>query len=276
VSNDGRTREQIEEHYRIERELADRLRRASREERRKLYPVVYDELFARVPEHPMLARKMTPEDSARAVARQMLLLRRFLSPERVFLEVGPGDCALSFEVCKRVKKVFAVEVSAAISAARQRPDNFELILSDGCSIPLPAHTVDVVYSNQLMEHLHPEDALEQLRAIHKVLRPGGVYLCLTPDRLTGPHDISYGFDEEPTGFHLKEYTAGELAELFRSVGFRDVQAVMAIRNRFFTMPVGLYRFWELFIALVPGTFRRRHREAIPFRLFLDLRMVGIR
>jgi SAM-dependent methyltransferase len=276
VSNDGRTREQIEEHYRIERELADRLRRASREERRKLYAVVYDELLTRVAHHPMLTRKASPEESALAAVRQMNLLCQFLSPDKVFLEVGPGDCALSFAVCPHVKKVYAVEVSATISYAHQVPDNFELILSDGCSIPLPEQTVDVVYSNQLMEHLHPEDALEQLRAIHKVLRPGGVYLCLTPDRLTGPHDISFGFDEEPTGFHLKEYTAGELAELFRSVGFRNVQAVMAIRNRFFTMPVGLYRFWELFIALVPGTFRRRHREAIPFRLFLDLRMVGIR
>jgi SAM-dependent methyltransferase len=276
VSNDGRTREQIEEHYRIERELADRLRRASREERRKLYAVVYDELLNRVAHHPMLTRKASPEESALAAVRQMNLLRQFLSPDKVFLEVGPGDCALSFAVCPHVKKVYAVEVSATISSAHQVPDNFELILSDGCSIPLPEHSVDVVYSNQLMEHLHPEDALEQLRAIHRVLRPGGVYICLTPNGLTGPHDISYGFDDEPTGFHLKEYTAGELAELFRSVGFRDVQAVLAVRHRYVVLSVGLYRLLELIVALTPRSIRSARKYQVPFRLFQDLRLVGVR
>jgi SAM-dependent methyltransferase len=199
-----------------------------------------------------------------------------LSPDKVFLEVGPGDCALSFAVCPHVKKVYAVEVSATISYAHQVPDNFELILSDGCSIPLPEHSVDVVYSNQLMEHLHPEDALEQLRAIHRVLRPGGVYICLTPNGLTGPHDISYGFDDEPTGFHLKEYTAGELAELFRSVGFRDVQAVLAVRHRYVVLSVGLYRLLELIVALTPRSIRSARKYQVPFRLFQDLRLVGVR
>ena len=40
----------------------------------------------------------------------------------------------------------------------------------------------------------PEDAVEQLRHLHAALAPGGVYLCITPSRLTGPHDISYLFD----------------------------------------------------------------------------------
>src|SRR5262245_52564251 len=43
-----RTVEQLAEQYEIERMLADRLRRSSREERRVLYTAVYDELFKRV------------------------------------------------------------------------------------------------------------------------------------------------------------------------------------------------------------------------------------
>jgi SAM-dependent methyltransferase len=274
--NNGRTREQIEEHYRIERELADRLRRAPREERRRLYSVVYDELLRRVPSHPMLTRKASPEQSAQAVAKQMGLLRRFLSLDKVFVEIGPGDCALAFEVCPRVKKVYAVEVSETISSSRRVPENFQLILSDGCSIPLPEQSVDIVYSNQMMEHLHPEDALEQLAAIQRVLRPGGVYVCITPNGLTGPHDISCGFDPEPTGFHLKEYSASDLDELFRSVGFRDVHAVLAIRNRYFVLSVRLYQLMELPVALAPGKIRRAHKHQLPFRMFQDLRLVGIR
>ena len=47
-----RTREELRQHYDVERELADRLRTASKDERRTLYAEVYDELFKRVPLHP--------------------------------------------------------------------------------------------------------------------------------------------------------------------------------------------------------------------------------
>jgi hypothetical protein len=44
-------------HYRIERELADRLRRASKSERRHLYTEVYNELFVSVPNHCQVTKK---------------------------------------------------------------------------------------------------------------------------------------------------------------------------------------------------------------------------
>jgi SAM-dependent methyltransferase len=71
--------------------------------------------------------------------------------------LGAGDCALSLEIAKRVKHVFAVDVSEQITAGVQTPDNLTVVICDGCTIPLPANTVDVVYSNQLIEHVHPDD-----------------------------------------------------------------------------------------------------------------------
>ena len=83
-----------------------------------------------------------------------------------------------------------------------------VVLSDGVSVEVPAASVTLAYSNQLMEHLHPDDALVQLRNIVRALAPGGLYVR-HPNRLTGPHDISMYFDRVATGFHLKEYTATE-------------------------------------------------------------------
>jgi hypothetical protein len=83
----------------------------------------------------------------------------------------------------------------------------------------------------LMEHLHPDDAMEQLRSIADALRPGGRYICITPNRLTGPHDISAGFDDEARGFHLREYTYRELACAFRRAGFRRVRVVESMHGR---------------------------------------------
>jgi hypothetical protein len=57
VRTDGRSPERIRHHYEVEKELASKLRSASREQRRELYSKVYEELWKRVPDHPMLTRK---------------------------------------------------------------------------------------------------------------------------------------------------------------------------------------------------------------------------
>jgi hypothetical protein len=54
AKNGVRTPEQIREHYEAEKELANRLRHASREERTHLYAEVYNELYQRVPHHSQL------------------------------------------------------------------------------------------------------------------------------------------------------------------------------------------------------------------------------
>jgi SAM-dependent methyltransferase len=116
--------------------------------------------------------------------------------------------------------VYALDVSAEITRTDTLPANFSLILSDGTTIDVPPDSITVAYSNQLMEHLHPDDALEQLSNIYRALAPGGIYICVTPNRLTGPHDISRHFDPVATCLHLKEYTNTELMALLRRVGFR--------------------------------------------------------
>ena len=48
----------IREHYRVEKELANQLRRAGKEERRYLYANVYNELFRKIPYHPQFKKKI--------------------------------------------------------------------------------------------------------------------------------------------------------------------------------------------------------------------------
>ena len=78
-------------------------------------------------------------------------------------------CALFFELCKFAGKVYAVDVTSEITRTITTPENFELILSDGCSVLLPNKSVDVAFSDLLMEHLYPDEALEQLEEIRRAL-----------------------------------------------------------------------------------------------------------
>lgn len=272
--DEPRTPAQVRQHYEVEKELADRLRTATREQRRLLYRSVYNELYQRVPHHPQLTRKSSPELTREALGPQLRLLKPFLRDNSTFLEIGPGDCALSLVIAEQVCQVYGLDVSDEITHQALLPSNFKLILSDGMSVPLPPDSVDVAYSNQLIEHLHPEDALEQLQGIWRALRPGGVYICVTPNRLNGPHDVSKHFDPVATGFHLKEYTVGDLSQLFRSAGFRKVRSLLGGRGAFVPVPVAPIAALEGILGLVPPPIRRALTLAAPCRAFLGIRVVG--
>jgi len=260
---EARSAQRLRAHYDIERELADRLRDAPAPERRRLYATLYDELFRRVPDHPQLTAHGTAPAREREVDAQMRLLGRFLTPRTTLVEIGPGDCALSFRACATAREVIGVDVSAEITRRDDLPRNFQLRLSDGVSVPVPAGSADVVYSHQLMEHLHPDDAAEQLRAIVAALAPGGVYVCVTPSRLSGPHDISRHFDAQARGLHLREYTATELMALFARAGFAQTRVWITLRGRCLPVPGAWVRSLEKRLEQASPARRRRLLERPP-------------
>jgi SAM-dependent methyltransferase len=176
-------------------------------------------------------------------------------------------------LAEKVAHVYAIDVSAAITRAT-RPENFTLVLSDGTSIPVPEGRITVAYSNQLMEHLHPEDALDQLANIYRALAPGGVYICVTPNRLTGPHDISRYFDPVATGFHLKEYTCTELLAMFRHVGFRTVHQCFRKGSTYVRVPGPVARCAERTIERLPLRLQKRASTTRLGRGLLEIRLVA--
>jgi SAM-dependent methyltransferase len=81
-------------------------------------------------------------------------------------------------------------------------------------LPLPGGSVDVVVNFQVIEHLwdQPQFITECLR----VLRPGGLLLISTPNRIT----FTPGSDVPVNPFHTRELNAAELRELLEDGGFR--------------------------------------------------------
>lgn len=271
--------EQIKEHYELEKSLASRLLNSTKQERQYLYTSLYDELFTKITFHPQLSVKADPTAAAWIVAQRMQLIENFLNSDLIFLEIGPGDCTLSLEIAKHVKKVYALDVSNEITKNLSMPDNFELIISDGCSVPLPDNSVNVAYSHQLMEHLHPDDAVEQLQAVCRALVPGGSYICITPNKLSGPHDVSQYFDEVATGFHLKEYLLSELYQLFRAAGFSKVSLYKSYKTTHLQIPLFsitmlLFVAIESILKVLPFPFRRKI-ASLPM-LFRGMTVVGVK
>ena len=277
----GLNQAQLRQFYEAEKRLAKELRDAPRSERLELYAKVYDELYRSVPFHPQLQRKSAGHEAARErISRTLAFLRRFLRADMTYLEIGAGDCMLSFEVAKHVRRVYALDVSNLITASAAKPANVEVVISDGTSVPLSPNSVDVVLSDQLMEHLHPDDALEQLRNILSVMKKGARYVCITPNALSGPHDVSQYFDDIATGLHLKEYTYQELSTLFQDAGFGRVDAYIGHQRlgAYVRTPLRLVSRVEsntqLMVKGLSYEARRHTMRRLPQRLISDIRLVG--
>jgi SAM-dependent methyltransferase len=267
-----RTPERLRAHYLVERALADRVRAAADfDERRRIVSGMYDELFAKVPDHPRLVQGDRAAERERDVRWNLAQLAPWLTPGCTFLEMGAGDCALAARAAEIAERVYAIDISDQ-TGGRTLPANCTLVISDGRSVDVPEGSVDVAFSDQLMEHLHPDDAMEQLANIRRALKPGGVYVCVTPNRLYGPTDVSGAFDEVATGFHLREYSLREVRELFARAGFDRLQVYVGARGHYARSPAAPLEAIESALERLPFRARRRLAATKPMRALLGVRV----
>ncbi|HIC79991.1 MAG TPA: class I SAM-dependent methyltransferase [Kiloniellaceae bacterium] len=252
----NRTYESVLHHFTVERAIADRLKAADRQARKEIYERMYDELFAQVPDHPRLTRRADAAATEKMNQRKLALARPFLKPDGSFLEFGPGDCRFSFEMTRHARQVYAIDIADQIGPDVERPKNFELIVYNGYDVALDEGSIDTAFSDQLIEHLHPEDTADHFRLVHRLLKPGGVYTFRTPHRLTGPHDVSRYFSKDAECFHLKEWTYGELATQLRDIGYRRVESYWFGRSRLINVPTAVFRTVEAIMRFAPLAWRR--------------------
>jgi SAM-dependent methyltransferase len=275
MKSDPRTMERITAHYTIEKALASRLKSAPPDKRKQMYAEVYNELFSKVPDHPQLIEG-SAEMSLKKAKQKWQLIKRFVNQQSSFLEIGAGDLVLTRLVAEQVEQVVAVEVSEEIVKDVNLPLKVGLVISDGTSIPVERASMDAAFSNQVMEHLHPDDALEQLQNIFSSLKLGGTYICITPNRLSGPHDVSQYFDQEATGLHLKEYVTSELVELFATAGFRNIKVYWGGKGIYIRCPLFLVKATEAILKKLPYKIRHPLARFYPVRALLGINIVGIK
>jgi SAM-dependent methyltransferase len=275
-----RSEDQLRQQFAVERELARRILEAP--DTRGLYSDVYDELLRRVPHHPAVTQKNDPVAQSALVALQLRLLEPFLAFRPRFAEIGSGDCALSVQLSRRLPRVIAIEAGHEILNGLESVERLEIVVTDSPPYPLPDASIDLAFSSHVIEHLRPDDALLHLLEVRRFLAPGGRYVCVTPNRLWGPHDVSRYFSDVPEGLHLQEYTHNELLRLMKRAGFRRCR-VIAELGAIDSQPPHLFtRATEGLLSLLPIGLRRRalgvlsRRRHAPFRLFEQVIVTGIR
>jgi SAM-dependent methyltransferase len=260
-----RSQERLRRHYEVEKALADRLRRtATREARARLYESMYDTLFAAVPDHPRLTRARDRAFIERVNRGRLAIVSSYLRPHARVLDIGAGDCTFSFELARRARNVTAIEISEGSSALEGAPQNFQLLLYDGFNLPVAPGSIDLAFSDQLVEHLHVDDVEWHFKMIAQALAPGGHYVFRTPHRFTGPHDVSMYFTKgDPQGFHMKEWTYGELRTVLQRTGYGKLTAIWCAKGVAARLPFWVMVAKEAALRPLPRGLRRKI-SVLPF------------
>jgi len=252
-----------------------RLKNSLKAERSHLYTDLYDELFRRVPYISQISNKNSGVSKANAI-RQLRLISNLLKKDTRFMEIGPGDCNFALTVAPLVKSVIMIDVSNEITANIQFPPNVTLVISNGSSIEVPPGSIDVAYSNQLIEHLHPDDTIDHLKSVYNSLAFGGCYVFCTPNRLSGPHDVSRYFDDVSTGLHLREYSFTEFEIMLRQTGFNKFRCYVGGRGKYLYVPLLVLKIYERVVSALPTSIRRRLIDKLFFRASLGINMKAIK
>ena len=133
---------------------------------------------------------------------------------RDVLEAGCGEGYGADLLAGVARRVVAVDYDAAtVAHVRVRYPSVEVTEGNLAELPLADASVDVVVNFQVIEHLW--DQPQFVAECRRVLRPGGLLLMSTPNRIT----FTPGSDTPVNPFHTRELNAAELAELLTDGGF---------------------------------------------------------
>ncbi len=216
----------LKQQYEIEKKWAGLIKAAPELEKKKLYVEQgYEEL-----------RKFYFDNKVRSLDEvsetgefDNRLILELIGKNKTVLEIGYGfGNAIKF-IAPYQKKMIGIErhsyASEEIKSSLKSSGDIELKVGDFLDIAFDQNYFDAVYCDQVFEHIIPEEARAYMDKIHKILRDDGIFILITCNRATGPHDISKYFSETAEGMHLREYTYNELGDMLLESGFSRTYSI---------------------------------------------------
>jgi 2-polyprenyl-3-methyl-5-hydroxy-6-metoxy-1,4-benzoquinol methylase len=211
--------------YELERTLRRRILDSPPQQRAQVVSQAYQELFRAFPDHS--AFQETPQSRRAFGQRQAGMIAPLVRPGQQVLEVGCGRGDTLAALATLGCVCTGTEPSQEMIDLCRQYDGIDFRLGTAERLEFPGQSFDLVFSMQVLEHLHPDDVPLHFAEALRVLRPGGIVAVETPNLRTGPQDISRGFSPTADGLHLKEWTVAGLAQVIRAAGFVRISGLLA-------------------------------------------------
>jgi len=244
--------------FQLERILRNKILLSSKQDRAAIIDQAYQDLFEEFPDHTRLTR--TAIDAVHKGEMKARLIIPLLKRDNKILEIGCGTGEVIAALTERGYRCTGVEVSQDMLTLCQKR-GLAVIRGTADHVDYPDGSFDVVFSQEVLEHLHPDDVLGHFAEAFRMLRPNGILAVETPNRRTGPQDVSRGFTRVAEGLHLKEWTVRELIHLFEEAGFVKVRGLLAPQfvarrsetiHRLTRVPATIKYLQDLLLVFVPA------------------------
>jgi 2-polyprenyl-3-methyl-5-hydroxy-6-metoxy-1,4-benzoquinol methylase len=207
------------------------LAESSRTERLRLYSDVYTQVFKIYG----FNSKLNLEQDVTSKLPIIEMFRRELTGASV-MDAGCGTGQFLLACAKNVKPKRLLGIDVFAENAKFDSMNLEFKRADLVEFQVN-ETFDVVMSDNVVEHLTPVDLITHLQSIHAALKPGGILIVLTPNRLFGPWDVtriidySYSGTTPAQGTHVNEMNHTELIAALKCAGFSKIKSLMPRSSR---------------------------------------------
>jgi SAM-dependent methyltransferase len=172
-------------------------------------------------------KKLTTYGSARRgriEQHRLALLHRYKPAPGDMYEIGPGHGTLAEQAVEAGWRYTAIEASPILVEVLKKK-GLAVIESWTPPMPIPDGTADVIYADQVLEHMSGIDAAREFTAeAFRALRPGGVFFVVVPDYLkerTFFWDVDYTHNFVTTERRVKQLfndNGFEILDVERSIG----------------------------------------------------------
>ncbi len=191
---------------------------------------LYDEFYSQL--IPIYGRDTSSIDGINLKDKYVKLFSKELENASV-IDYGSGQGHMLQSIDKQLKTKSLTGIDVVIPEDLKSHKRIRFIESNIINHEFEEQ-FDVAFSDNVLEHLVPQDAQIHLENIFKNLNPTGKLIIIMPNKLFGPWDVTRIKDFSQSGQlaaqggHVNESTHTEMARQLKRIGFKEVSTILPI------------------------------------------------